>query len=134
MINLNRFGTVPMTLMIASGSDVVDWRPDVRSRTFHFPGGNNTVTQYLGQSDLILEALVWMESGSTLESLMSLIGTRQTLRMPYSATAFPGTRSGQLHGDMYKEFDGVYLANVTDIRIRFDESVLCTCTFSRVPA
>ncbi len=129
------FATVPITLIRRPGDDPVDWATELRYKTFPFPGGNLAYTQIFGKSDWTVEYLIRLESQTDFQRLHALIGTRQTLRVPFDTTAYAGTRSFQFLGELYKEFDRIFLPRVTDIRGRNNGSVLATLGLSReVPA
>lgn len=132
---MSRFGAVPITILRLPGEPMADWATTFRYKTFQFPGGNLSYTQTFGQSDLTIEYLVRLESSDDLQRLMALIGTRQTLRLPYAASAYKGTREGQELGELYKWFDRVFLTGVNEVRLRIGGTVVCSCTMTReVPA
>jgi len=128
---MSRLDAVPFTIRHVRGETPAEWRPDIKSKTFHFSGGNKTFTQILGQGDWTVEYLVRLDSARDIERLMALVNTRQVLRVPFRTTAFPGTRAFSEHGELYKEFDRVFLANLSDVREWLDGSVTATLSLSR---
>lgn len=125
------FGGVPITLIRESGGAPADWTPDAQTVTFHFPGGNASEIQNLGQGPLTVDYLVRLESDVEFGAIASLLGTDQVMRAPRLATAFRGDREFQEHGHLYKEFEAVTLAAITDVQLRIGGTVLCRCAFSR---
>ncbi len=128
---LSRFGTVPFLLMRVPGEQTPEWQPNHKSKTFEFPGGSKTYTQILGQGDWTVEYLVKLDSQADFARLMAMVNTRQVLRVPFGVTLYPGTRAFQEYGELYKEFDRIFLPRVTDIRGRNNGSVLATLSLSR---
>lgn len=128
---MSRFGTVPITLLRIPGESAPDWITTLRSKTFTFPGGNRSVTQMLGQSDWRVTYLARLESESDFALVMTLLGTRQMLRIPAGATAYPGVRTFYQFGELYKEFDGILLTAVDETRIRSNGSVTCRIDLTR---
>lgn len=128
---LSLFGTVPITILRESGQPAPDWTTTLRYKTFQFPGGNQSYTQVFGLSDLTIEYQVRLESEADFQRLLGMLGTRQTLRVPLTATAFVATRTLQEHGELYKEFDRVFLTGVTEVRLRRNGTVVCLCAMSR---
>ncbi len=132
------YGGVPIAILQYEG-EPADWTPNLQIATFHFPGGNITETQVLGQGDLEAEYLVHLASKADFQALYALYatGVRQTLRVPLEVTAFAGSQpplpgAGQEHGTLFAYFSGVLLTNMDDIDgPRFDGTVRCRCTFSR---
>lgn len=106
---LGRFGAIPITLLRRAGDPAIDWLPDLLTATFHFLGGNANETQVLGQGRLRLAALVRLADRETFAAFLALLGTTQTLRVPWTATAYPGDRSGQAANELYTEWDNVLL-------------------------
>lgn len=125
------FGAVPITLLREGAP--VDWKPNLQTVTFHFPGGDVTETQVLGQAELEVEYLVRLDSDTDFQALYALysVGSRQTMRMPRRTTAFGADREFQEHGELYKEYDSVQLGSLTDVQPRNGGTVLCRCTFQR---
>lgn len=130
---MSRFGTVPITLIRRGGEQRADWQPDYRSVTFTFPGGTFSETQTLGQGPMRLKATVRLADDAALARFLALVHTRQTLRMDYHATAFAGDRDGQELGALYKDFDGVFLADLANILYRFGGAVELDVEFQREP-
>ncbi len=128
---MSRFGDVPFLILRLPGEQTPEWSLEHKSKTFHFPGGNKTFTQILGQGDWTVEYLVKLDSHADFGRLMALVNTRQVLRVPFGVTVYPGTREFQEHGELYKEFDRIFLPKVTDIRGRNDASVTVTVSLSR---
>lgn len=128
----DRFGSVPLTIMYRRGETQTDWQPDPKIREFHFPGGTNVEVQGLGFGLLAVSYRVRFQNEHDFAAFLALIGTEQTLRVPFTSTAYPGDRDGQLLNDLYKEFDHVLLSPpVTNIR-RYREGVIdVEATFKR---
>ncbi len=127
----SRFGGVPITLIRESGGAPVDWAPDPQPVTFHFPGGNASEVQNMGQGPLTVEYLIRLESDTDFGALYPFLGTAQVMRVPRGSTAFPPDRYFQEDIQVYKEFIAVTLTAITDIQFRIGGTVLCRCTFSR---
>lgn len=130
---MSRFGTVPITMIRRRGETPTEWTPDYKSVTFHFPGGNVSETQTLGQGKMRLEVLVRLADTATFERFMALMNTEQTLRMDYHATAYSGDREGQEFRNLYKEFDNVFATSPTNIRRRLGGQVDLNVVFERSP-
>lgn len=134
-IPMSRFGTgtgqVQFTILRLPGQPSPEWLLNHKSKTFEFPGGSKTFTQILGQGDWTVEYLVKLDSQADFGRLMVMVNTRQVLRVPFGVTVYPGTREFQEHGELYKEFDRIFLPKVTDIRGRNNGSVVATLSLSR---
>ena len=132
MDRLSRFGTAAFDL-IRRGSDRTEWVPDYRIQTFHFPGGDVSESQGMGRGVYQLSGTARFESSDEFEAFAALAATRQTLRVPFMATAFPGDRQGQEFDQLYKEFDSVLLVRVDEIRLHLNGMVDCRATWERNP-
>ncbi len=131
IIPRSRFGNVPIAIIQYEG-EPADWAPDLRLATFHFPGGNVTETQVLGQGAWEVTHLAQVTDTDDFAALLALLGTEQTLRVPrHGVSAYVGDHETTVHGEEVKYFYSVLLSGLSDIERRFDGSVRCSCTFSR---
>lgn len=125
------YGGVPIAILQYEG-EPADWAPDLQLATFHFPGGNVTETQNLGQGAMPVTHVVQVVTEDDFANLLALLGTEQTLQMPrLGVSAFRGDFAGTEHSEDFKRFYSVLLTEIADIERRFDGSVRCLCTFSR---
>ncbi len=126
----SRFGAVPITLIRAGGGSPVDWTPDARNVTFHFPGGNVSEVQVLGRGVLTVEYLVRVLYDD-FAALDDLLNTEQVFRVPRMTTAYPAAREFQEFGELYKEWDAVLLASIADVQLHRSGIVHCVSRFQR---
>lgn len=125
------YGGVPIAILQYEG-EPSDWAPDLQLATFHFPGGNVSEVQNLGQGAMPVTHLVQLPTEDDFVDLLALLGTEQTLQMPrLGVSAFRGDFAGTEHGEDFKRFYSVLFSAIADIERRFDGSVRCSCTFSR---
>ncbi len=125
------FATVPITILRTPGSPAPDWATNLRYKTHEFPGGNLSFTQIFGKSDWTVEYEVRFASQADFQRLHALLGTRQTLRVPFDTTAYAGTRALQFLGELYKEFDRVFLTSISAVQLRHGGTVTCRCNWTR---
>lgn len=134
MRSIDQFGAVPLTFLRADRAQRTDWQPSGVAVTHHFPGGNRTETQVMGRGVLRWTLLARFDDEAAFARFHALYLTRATMRVAHRASVFPGDREYDVAGDLCREWDDVFLADISEVRGQ-SAKVYCTATFERaVPA
>ncbi len=126
------FGAAPFMAYSEGGGEWSDWASDAAAITRNIPGGDLSVTQFMGLGPERVTYRLALGSGDDFAALKLLIGTRATLTLHDGVATTSGT--GVIHaGEVYLEIPNVLLVSIDpgSVTRRIGGYITCDAEFRR---